>query len=49
MSHILTVGIATLDIINLVDHYPAEDEEMRALAQHIECGGNAANTASVLA
>ena len=49
MSHILTVGIATLDIINLVDHYPVEDEEMRALAQHIECGGNAANTASVLA
>ena len=49
MSHILTVGIATLDIINLVDHYPAEDEEMRAVDQHIESGGNAANTASVLA
>jgi ketohexokinase len=49
MSHILTVGIATLDIINLVDHYPAEDEEMRALGQRVECGGNAANTASVLA
>ena len=49
MSHILSVGIATLDIINIVDHYPAEDEEMRALAQRIECGGNAANTASVLA
>lgn len=49
MSHILTIGIATLDIINFVDHYPAEDEEMRALAQRVECGGNAANTASVLA
>ena len=49
MSHILTVGIATLDIINLVDHYPAEDEEMRAVDQHIESGGNAANTACVLA
>lgn len=49
MSHILTVGIATLDIINIVDHYPAEDEEMRALGQRIECGGNAANTASILA
>ncbi len=49
MSRILTVGIATLDIINIVDHYPAEDEEMRALAQRVECGGNAANTATVLA
>lgn len=49
MSRILTVGIATLDIINFVDHYPVEDEEMRALAQRIDCGGNAANTASILA
>jgi ketohexokinase len=49
MSRILTVGIATLDIINIVDHYPAEDEEMRARAQRIETGGNAANTASILA
>ncbi len=49
MSRILTVGIATLDIINMVDHYPVEDEEMRALAQRVECGGNAANTASILA
>ena len=49
MSHILTVGIATLDIINLVDHYPDEDEEIRAINQRINCGGNAANTASILA
>lgn len=49
MSRILTSGIATLDIINIVDHYPAEDEEMRAIAQRIDCGGNAANTASILA
>lgn len=49
MSRFLTVGIATLDIINIVEHYPTEDEEMRALAQRIECGGNAANTASILA
>ena len=48
MSHILIVGIATLDIINIVDHYPVEDEEIRALSQRIECGGNAANTASIL-
>lgn len=49
MSHILCVGIATLDIINVVDHYPAEDEKVRALAQRVVRGGNAANTAAVLA
>jgi len=48
MSRILNVGIATLDIINHVDHYPEEDEELRALAQESRCGGNAANSASVL-
>ncbi|MGD8712214.1 MAG: carbohydrate kinase, partial [Thiohalophilus sp.] len=40
MSRILTTGIATLDIINQVDHYPAEDEELRAELQSIRCGGN---------
>lgn len=49
MSHILCVGIAALDIINLVDHYPAEDEELRARSQRVARGGNAANTAAVLA
>ena len=49
MSNILTVGIATLDIINFVEHFPQEDEELRATQQRIACGGNAANTASVLA
>lgn len=49
MSHILAVGIATLDIVNLVDHYPQEDEELRATGQRIARGGNAANTAVVLA
>ena len=49
MSRILSTGIATLDIINQVDHYPAEDEELRAVAQSIRSGGNAANTACVLA
>lgn len=48
MSRILNVGIATLDIINHLDHYPAEDEELRAFAQERRCGGNAANSASVL-
>lgn len=49
MSFILITGNATLDIVNVVDHYPHEDEEMRALQQWTETGGNAANMAQVLA
>ena len=44
MARILAVGNATLDIINIVEGYPAEDMEVRATAQHIRRGGNAANT-----
>jgi len=49
MSRILLTGIATLDIVNSVSHYPAEDEEIRASSQNRLRGGNAANTACVLA
>jgi ketohexokinase len=45
---VLGVGIAALDIVNQVDRYPAEDDEVRALAQRRCRGGNAANTLSVL-
>ncbi|MDT8311739.1 MAG: PfkB family carbohydrate kinase [Methylophaga sp.] len=48
MARILTVGIATLDIINQVAAYPAEDAEIRALSQQQRRGGNASNTAVVL-
>ena len=48
MARILSIGIATLDIINEVDGYPSEDTEVRALSQRIACGGNAANTLTVL-
>lgn len=48
MANILLTGIATLDIINSVDHYPNEDEELRSISQRISRGGNAANTAAVL-
>jgi len=48
MSKILVVGNLTLDIVHSVEHYPAEDEEMRATAQRFQRGGNAANTAVVL-
>ena len=49
MARILCTGNVTLDIINTVDHYPFEDEEIRASAQVMRSGGNAANTALVLA
>ncbi|HED16236.1 MAG TPA: ketohexokinase [Gammaproteobacteria bacterium] len=48
MANILGVGIATLDIINYVAHYPEEDQELRASSQRISCGGNATNTLTVL-
>lgn len=48
MARILIVGNATLDIVNSVDSYPHEDQEVRANEQQITRGGNAANTAVVL-
>lgn len=48
MASILAVGIATIDIINHVSHYPAEDDEMRAVSQQQVRGGNATNTLVVL-
>ncbi len=48
MARILAVGIATLDIINGVEHYPHEDEEMRAVSQRLCRGGNATNSLTVL-
>ena len=46
---ILAVGIATLDIINTVENYPEEDDEVRAISQRRARGGNATNTLAVLA
>lgn len=48
MARILAIGIATLDIVNLVSAYPAEDSETRALGQRVNRGGNATNTLVVL-
>ena len=48
MAQILAVGVATLDIVNEVESYPAEDSEVRALAQTVRRGGNATNTLVVL-
>lgn len=46
---ILGVGVATLDLIHTVATYPAEDTEVRAIQQRKACGGNCANTLTVLA
>ena len=46
---ILVVGLACLDIVNTVDRFPQEDDDIRALSQCWQKGGNAANTAAVLA
>lgn len=48
MARILAVGIATLDIINVVPAYPAEDDEIRAGTQLLRRGGNATNSLVVL-
>ena len=48
MPNILGIGIATLDVINTVDGYPAEDSEVRALRQEMRRGGNCTNTLVVL-
>ena len=48
MASILAVGIATLDIINIVAHYPNEDSEVRTAMQRQQRGGNATNTLAVL-
>ncbi len=46
---VLGVGIATLDVVNTVAAYPAEDAEVRARAQRRSRGGNATNTLVALA
>jgi ketohexokinase len=45
---ILGIGTATLDVVNLVERYPPEDAEVRALSQRLSRGGNATNTLVVL-
>ncbi len=49
MARILLVGTATLDLVFDLDHPPHADEEMRARGLRTCRGGNAANSAVVLA
>ena len=47
-GYVLCVGLVCLDIINYCDHYPQEDEDVRAKNQEWQKGGNGANSANVL-
>jgi ketohexokinase len=49
MARILLVGTVTLDLVFGLEHHPQADEEMRAATLRTCRGGNAANTAVVLA
>lgn len=48
MARILASGVATIDLVQLVDEYPVEDDELRAVNQYLWRGGNATNTLAVL-
>ena len=46
---VLVFGLTTLDIVNICEIFPEEDEDVRVLNQYWQKGGNAANTSEVLA
>ena len=48
-KRILSVGLVCLDVVNVVRSYPVEDTDQRTLDQYSSRGGNASNSASVLA
>lgn len=48
MSKILGIGNTTLDILLTTDHYPREDEELRANERRYQVGGNIGNSLYVL-
>ncbi|MGD9000765.1 MAG: PfkB family carbohydrate kinase [Granulosicoccaceae bacterium] len=48
MARVLATGVATIDLVQVVDRYPREDEECRARDQYLWRGGNATNSLVVL-
>lgn len=48
MAEILAIGVVTVDLVQVVDHYPDEDSEQRACEQFYWRGGNASNSLVVL-
>lgn len=47
-GRILCIGLVTLDIVNICERYPEEDEDFKANFQRWQTGGNACNTSTVL-
>ncbi|KAM9018212.1 ketohexokinase isoform 1-T1 [Ara ararauna] len=48
-KRIMCVGLVCLDIISVVEAYPAEDSDIRCVSQRWQRGGNASNSCTVLA
>lgn len=48
MAKILGIGNAVLDTVLTVDHYPNEDQEIRASKRHHQVGGNVNNSLYIL-
>ena len=48
-TNILLVGNCVLDVVWELEHFPQQDEEMRALGSSQLLGGNACNSAQILA
>ncbi|KAF2202178.1 Ribokinase-like protein [Delitschia confertaspora ATCC 74209] len=48
MKHLVCVGACYVDTILTVDHYPAEDQKLRASAMIKRRGGNCPNTLEIL-
>ncbi|XP_065644024.1 ketohexokinase isoform X2 [Hydra vulgaris] len=48
-KRILVVGLTCIDVVNVCNKFPIEDEDLKVSSQYWAKGGNAANTACVLA
>lgn len=48
MAQILAIGNLVLDTVLPLDHFPAENEEMRVMSRQHQLGGNACNSLYVL-
>uniref|UniRef100_A0A8C3KAC0 Ketohexokinase n=1 Tax=Calidris pygmaea TaxID=425635 RepID=A0A8C3KAC0_9CHAR len=48
-KRILCVGLVCLDVISVVETFPAEDSDTRCVSQRWQRGGNASNSCTVLA
>ncbi|WIM98802.1 PfkB family carbohydrate kinase [Actinoplanes oblitus] len=49
MTEVLLAGLCTLDVLQLVERYPADNEKVTALTQTVAAGGPATNAAATVA